>query len=298
MSETVVVGIDDSEHSVRAVDRAVGEAEARRATFHLVNAYHRVPPAPFGLPPGLVLEDTAHTASLALVDEAAARVRRAHPGLLVTAASVNGDAAGALVDASRDAALLVVGGRGRGGFVGQLLGSVVLRVLDRAECPVMVMRGDPLPSVGRIMVGLDLDDPHSGPDVLEFAFTEAALRDAGVHAVHVWDDTAWLHLAGGRHLNEVIAAIAANRCRDLESLLEPWREKFPDVTASSQAFPGSAGRRLVDSTLLVDLLVIGGRVRTRGHTGMRIGALARTVLNHAHCPVVIVPEHRAERKGP
>jgi nucleotide-binding universal stress UspA family protein len=63
MSETVVVGIDGSEDSVRAIDCAVREAEARSAAVHLLNAYHRVPPAPFGLPPGLVLEDTARDVS-------------------------------------------------------------------------------------------------------------------------------------------------------------------------------------------------------------------------------------------
>src|SRR5438128_1736992 len=46
MSETVVVGIDGSEHSVRAIDCGVCAAEARGAAVHLLNAYHRVPPAP------------------------------------------------------------------------------------------------------------------------------------------------------------------------------------------------------------------------------------------------------------
>jgi nucleotide-binding universal stress UspA family protein len=291
MTETVVVGFDDTEHSFRAVDCAIGEAEARGARLRVVHVYQWIPPATFGVPPGLAAEEAMRDASAALVDSAARKVRDGHPGLEVEAVSVSGDAATELARAGRDAAMIVVGGRGRGGFAGQLLGSVALRVLGLAERPVLVVRGEPSPRVGRIMVGVDLDDPRGGAELLEFAFTEAGRRDADVYVVHVWDDPASLYLGSGSHLHEVFAAIAANRRERLAALLEPWKQKFPEVAVSSQAFPGSVGKRLVDSTRLVDLLVIGGRARAEDRPGMRVGALAHTVLHHAHCPVIIVPEH-------
>jgi nucleotide-binding universal stress UspA family protein len=291
VTESIIVGFDDTEHSFRAVDCAIREAEARGARLRLVNAYQWIPPTTFGLPPGLAAEESMHVASSAVVNDAAAAVRERRPDLTVEATSVSGDAAGALADAGRDAAMIVVGGRGRGGFVGQLLGSVALRVLGLAQCPVMVVRGDPAPGTGRIMVGVDLDDPRGSTDILGFAFAEAAARKADVYVVHIWDDPASLYLASGSYLHEVFAAIAASHRQGLESLLEPWKTKYPDIAVSSQAFPGSPNRRLVDSTRLVDVLVIGASARTEGHAGMRVGALAHTVLHHAHCPVIVVPEH-------
>ena len=293
VTETVVVGFDDTEHSVRAVDCAVREARARHAELRLVNAYQWIPPTILGLSPGLAADEAeaVHDASVAVVEAAAAKVRQAHPDLAVSAASVSGEPADRLADAARGAALLVVGGRGRGGFAGQLLGSVVLRLLGRAECPVMVVRGLAASSTGRIMVGVDVDDPHGVSDVLGFAFAEAALRGAHVSLVHIWEDPTSLYLVGGGYRPEVFTAISANRRQVLLTLLEPWRRKFPDVAASWQAFPGSPGKRLVDPIRLVDLLVIGGRVHTEGRAGLRVGAVAHTVLHHAHCPVVIVPEH-------
>jgi nucleotide-binding universal stress UspA family protein len=63
-----------------------------------------------------------------------------YPDVPVRSHIVRGDPVVELLEQARDASLLVVGSRGRGGFIGLLLGSVSRRVLKRATGPVAVVR--------------------------------------------------------------------------------------------------------------------------------------------------------------
>ncbi|WP_260723461.1 universal stress protein [Dactylosporangium roseum] len=69
--------------------------------------------------------------------------RARHPAVRAQSRLVDGHPAQVLVEASRDARLVVVGHRGHGGFAGLLLGSVGQALLHHAGCPVLVLRGAP-----------------------------------------------------------------------------------------------------------------------------------------------------------
>ena len=75
-----------------------------------------------------------------LLAESVAGVRAAHPDVVLVQEAVPVSPGQALVDASANASLVVVGSHGRGYFEGLLLGSVSHDVLHRAHCPVVVVR--------------------------------------------------------------------------------------------------------------------------------------------------------------
>jgi nucleotide-binding universal stress UspA family protein len=140
MSGRIVVGVDGSPSSARALAWAARQARHTGAEVHAVAAW--LPPSVYAWGPGLPdevnwAEDCAtgleHTIKEALDDEDAARVIR-HV--------VQGHPAQALLDQAAGAELLVVGCRGHGGFAGMLLGSVSQHVIAHAACPVLVVRED------------------------------------------------------------------------------------------------------------------------------------------------------------
>ncbi|MBS2547142.1 universal stress protein [Catenulispora sp. NL8] len=292
MTGPVVVGVDDFEHSDHLIATAVREAELRGTALWLAHAYHGYAPVTQGFPPGFTPEQLLHDAAEEQLTVTAAKVQAEHPDLHVETAAVSGPAAPALAQLANLASLLVVGGRGRGGLSGQLLGSVSLGTVSRSHCPVLVTRGSCEKTTQRVMLGLDVgQDPRTGPEVLEFAFKETARRNAHLYAFYVWEDPADLYAYGAKFFTRAQHDVALERGREkLETALAPWKQMFPKVQVTPDVLAGLPAKLLVEATDRADLVVIGGRAH-EGKDGTRIGAIAHTVLHHADCPVAIVPEH-------
>jgi nucleotide-binding universal stress UspA family protein len=120
---------------------AARQAELTGATLHVVTAWsYPEHPTPFGMVPDLPLPaDPLSEARQKLVEIVGSVVGR-HAGISVHTEVVRGSAAPVLLDAARDADLLVVGNRGLGAFAGMLLGSVSGHCVQHAACPVLVVR--------------------------------------------------------------------------------------------------------------------------------------------------------------
>jgi len=131
----IVVGVDGSEHSHRALAFAAEEAKLRGSTLHVIHSW-TFPPATLEAD-GLPHADLKAAAELVL-DEAIATLG-AEPGIEIQPEIANELAAQALIRASEGAELLVVGSRGRGGFKGLLLGSVSQQCAHHARCPIVIV---------------------------------------------------------------------------------------------------------------------------------------------------------------
>ncbi|GHE93268.1 hypothetical protein GCM10018785_69030 [Streptomyces longispororuber] len=187
MELPVVVGVDGSEPSLRAVDWAVDEAALHGVPLRMVYAslWERYEG------PALVRalgRPAEHERAEAIVASAAARAEHRDPDVKVSAEAVRADAVSALVCEGRNASMVVVGARGRGGLAELLLGSVSLGVAARASCPVVVLRDGRAPGARtraeqRIVLGVGEATDEAA---VRFAFQEAADRYACLHALHAW----------------------------------------------------------------------------------------------------------------
>jgi nucleotide-binding universal stress UspA family protein len=137
---TVVVGVDGSDGSRRALRWAAREAAARGDALHLVHVWQEPQAyAPLGLGSYPLDPEPIQQAARGLLDGLLAEAGELEPGLPVTGEVVEGAPAEALLDAARTAELLVVGSRGLGGFRSLLLGSVSQQVVHHARCPVVIV---------------------------------------------------------------------------------------------------------------------------------------------------------------
>ncbi|WP_205687362.1 universal stress protein [Cellulomonas endophytica] len=124
----VVLGVDGSTDEAAALEAALELASALGAPLRAVHA----------TPPVVASGDDAADGP-AVLEDVASSARAV--GLTVETVVRPGDPRRVLLDESDGARLLVVGSRGRGGFVGLLLGSVSHAALHHARCPVLVVPG-------------------------------------------------------------------------------------------------------------------------------------------------------------
>lgn len=135
----VVVGVDGSKPSLRALVAAFDEAARTGGSLDVVHAWE----AHSATDPTLATDSSWSTyeTNLEHILESAIRARRAEqPDVKVEYEVVRSEPVRALVDRTEGAALLVVGSRGSGGFPGLHVGSTALRLMGRSHCPLLFTR--------------------------------------------------------------------------------------------------------------------------------------------------------------
>ena len=288
-SNDVVVGVDGSETSLAAAEQAAEEAALRGTGLRVVQALSW-PSAP--ALPGVTVEGSAaeifYSWAETSVDEAVSRARSVAPDVEVTGSVALGEVLPVLTELSGSALLLVVGGKGKGGFKGLLLGSIATHLASHSRCPVLVVRGAAEPS-GPIVAGVD--GSAANRDAIAFAFAEASLRGADLVVAHTWSESSAPSPVrrdpSGQYAGEP-GELREERKALLSEALAGYAERYPDVHVEHHVVRGGAREGLVDASKGARMLVVGARGHG-GFTGMRLGSVSHAVLHHAHCPVVVVP---------
>ncbi|GIJ48079.1 universal stress protein [Virgisporangium aliadipatigenens] len=291
MSGPVVVGVDGSVTGERALDWATDEARRRKRTLRVLHAYGwplpdlPVSPDRYRAPrPGMSDGELARD----VAERHAARARRAAPELTVETV-VSGDLPGpALVTASLDASVVVVGSRGLGSVTELLLGSVSSHVVAHARVPVVVVRR-PADPHAPVLVGVD-GKPASDRAV-GWAFEQAASRRVPLIAVHAWQAPVSRRHGDMLPLVHDPAMLAKEEARVLTEALTGGREEYPDVVVRACLRHERPAKALLAESTRAGLLVVGAHGRSEWR-GLLLGSVSRHVLHHAGVPVAVVHERR------
>lgn len=136
MTYRIVVGVDGSEHSNAALRWALAEAEAHSGGMVTAVLSWQVPFLSF---PGAFDRDELEKAYKSFLIETVSAIAP-RPAVPLETLVAEGDPTEAMVEASKDANLLVLGIRGRSPFAGLLLGSVSQGAAATAHCPVVLVK--------------------------------------------------------------------------------------------------------------------------------------------------------------
>jgi len=281
----IVVGVDGSTGSKIAVQWAVRDAELRNVPLTLVH----------------VLSAASRTESKRaqgqqILDEA---LQQAIESRLCASSQFHcemrsGKTLSALMEMSKQAALVVVGCVGTGTLRGRHLGSVSAGLIHQASCPVAVLHDDvQLDSdLAQAPVVVGVDGSPKSEQALAIAFDEASRRKVGLTAIHTWrpvgvfDEIVSLPGPGWQTLRAREDEVMAER-------LAGWGERYPDVAVDRIVARNDPTPQLVDSSRWAQLVVVGGH-GSGGFIGTMFGSVSAAVVLLTHVPVIVARESLAK----
>jgi len=283
----IVVGIDGSPGSDAAVSWAAREASLRGETLTLLHAVQPVVVSWSISASQVSIADWQEENARRAVDQARNGVGAAlDPDLQrdVRSEVLYAHPVDALVDASKDARMIVVGSHGRGALGRLLMGSVSRGVVEYAHCAVAVIHPDqvsaPIDPSAHVLLGID-GSPASEA-ATAWAFEEASRRGVGLIALHAWSDVGVFPIFGmdWRQYQGQGEEVLAER-------LAGWQERYPDVHVTRRLVCDTPAYWLLQESHSAQLVVVGSHGRG-GFGHMRLGSVSTALAQSATVPVVVV----------
>jgi nucleotide-binding universal stress UspA family protein len=295
----VLVGIDGSANAEAAMWWAVDIAVASKRPLRLLTCYSLPVMVGMGVAAGymgpmLTSEEIREidAANRKVLEDLKAKVAEAQPSLAVELFIDQGSPATALLKASEDAAMIVVGTRGVGSTHALVLGSVSYTVAHRAKCPVvLVPESAERTAGGRVVIGVDGSKKSVEAAIWGLHFAESLQRSVELVAAWQYPYAAMspeIGMVMGPDIEELRVAMK----RDANKLVEQVRmqlsvDEHSHVSIKTDTVEGSATEALIDHSRTNDVLVVGSRSRSMLAAAL-LGGTTLALAHRSKCPVAIV----------
>jgi nucleotide-binding universal stress UspA family protein len=276
----IVVGVDGSAASWDALYWAVATARRRRASLHLVTVNFTSWPDDMSATGA----DPIPGGERRLADRLSkmlTEVRLLEPSVPTTAEVLRGVVAPVLCEAALHSRLLIVGNRGHGGFGRLPLGSTGHQIATHASIPVVVVRGHMGAADSPVVVGVD--GSHGSEAALAVGFEEAKLRACPLIAVFAYGQAPNPWAQFGRPPDARLTHALAYSA--LDSAVEAWRDKYPQIDVDIATANAEAARVLADMSRHAQLVVVGAH--GYGDSAGQLGSVPMRLLHRSHCPVLV-----------
>lgn len=298
-SRTWVLGADGSDCARHAAAWAVQHAPGRAQRIRIATAWN-IPTVPSLAPMGPSAPSwdvrAVQRAANAEADDAAQRVRARLDSEHDDGASIEvetevreGPTSSVLIDAAREASLLILGSRGLGGFSRLVLGSTSTQCATHAPVPTAIIPQEaPVRPAQRLVVAFDGSDNSMTALQWALGFAHA---DAVIDCVMVWDVTP-IVVGADQFFFPEASDLARERFDHLvQQVLDRARDDQPDAELATvhrhfvEGRPRAELSRVADDA---DLLVMGAR--GHGAIGSAIlGSVSTWLLHQVERPMVVVP---------
>ena len=282
-SPPVLLAVGSDADIEAALEVAAAEAVRAGCGLHLLHVLHAYPVSPAEAAVGY---DTLVATGREMLAEVATRAERLVQGRAVVTRELDeGPVVRSIVDRSAEARLVVLQRRSAGRVERLVIGSVSNGVASRAHVPVLCVPAGWSPDNGRrAVVTVGVEDPKAAGAVMRAGLRAGAERGAAVRLVHTWwftepyDDAVFTD----DRVREWTKRLQKQMRASLEALA-PDTDLEIEVVARHRR----PADQLVEESQHAQLVVVGRR-DPRLPFGSHLGPVARAVLRHSGCPVLVV----------
>ncbi len=219
-----------------------------------------------------------------VLDSAIERMSREAPAIHAVSVIHHGPRRTRIVEASRDASMLVIGSDKPGTVVGLLHGTLPLQLADSAVCPLVVVPRQWTPGGTAVVVG---QGDTTDREALTFAVTQATATGQPLRMVRAWDVPGLLdaYLLGRGLVFDEVKRVNGQA---LDNTVRLVRQTYHELIVESRLKRGNPSVVMLEEARTASLVVVGTH-RYGPVAGLLLGSIGHDLLLNVPCPIAIVP---------